>query len=163
MDLTGRLSNPPEAVETLPDQGWSSPTAPRDAVDQPSEAPIATAAGGPSEQRGRLSNPVQRRLSDTESDEIVYRYRRGESINGLARELDLHRTTVINHLDRAGVTRRHTARKMTDISVARAAEQYLAGAPLTIVAQQFGVHPRTLAKELRRAGTPLRPRPGRGC
>jgi len=106
---------------------------------------------------------VQRRLSDTESDDLVHRYRAGESINGLARELGLHRTTVINHLDRAGVARRRTARKMTDKSVARAAAQYLAGAPLTIVAKEFGVHPRTLAKELRRAGTPLRPRPGRVC
>jgi transposase-like protein len=70
---------------------------------------------------------------------------------------------VINHLDRVGVARRKTARKMTDKSVTRAAAQYLAGAPLTIVAKEFGVHPRTLAKELRRAGTPLRSRPGRAC
>lgn len=161
MDLAGRLSNPPEAVVTLPDQGWSGPAAPPDTVDQASWALLATPAGGPSEQRGRLSNPVQRRLSGTESEELVRRYREGESINGLARELGLHRTTVINHLDRAGVARRRTARKMSDESVARAAVQYQAGASLTTVAERFGVHVRTLAKELRQSGAQLRPRPGR--
>jgi hypothetical protein len=104
---------------------------------------------------------MQRRLSGTERDELVRRYRAGESIDGLADELGLHRTTVINHLDRAGVARRRTARKMTDESVTCAAAPYQAGAPLAIVAERFGVHVRTLAKELRRAGTPLRPRPGR--
>ena len=103
---------------------------------------------------------MQRRLSDAESDELVRRYRAGESINGLARELGVHRTTVVNHLDRAGVTRRRVARKLTDSAIALAAAQYREGASLAIVAEEFGVHVRTLAKELRRAGTQIRPRPG---
>ena len=113
--------------------------------------------------KGTASNPVQRRLSGTESHELVHRYVAGESINGLARELGVHRTTVISHLDRAGVTRRRTARKMTDESVARAAARYQAGSPLAVVAEVFGVHVRTLTKGLRRAGTEIRRRPGRAC
>jgi hypothetical protein len=48
--------------------------------------PVATASPGPPEQKGRLSNPVQRRLSDVDSAELLHRYRAGESIDGLARE-----------------------------------------------------------------------------
>lgn len=109
---------------------------------------------------GRHSNPVQLRLSDADSADLVRRYRDGMSIDGLAREHGVNRTTVIHHLDRAGVVRRRVPRKMTDESVARAAVQYEQGASLALVADEFGVHKRTLAKEFRRAGTPIRPRPG---
>lgn len=160
MDLAGRLSNPPEAVETLPDQGWSDFAAPPGPCVQASGVPISAASAGRSEQAGRLSNPVQRRLSDVEHADLVRRYHEGASIDGLARELGIHRTTVINHLDRAGVARRRVPRKMTDGSVAQAAAQYQDGASLAAVADAFGVHIRTLRKDLRRAGTAIRPRRG---
>ena len=112
------------------------------------------------EGRGRLSNPVQRRLSRAEVGQLIYLYQEGASIDGLARRYEVHRTTVIHHLGQAGIMRRRVVRKMTDESVALAAARYEQGASLAVVASEFGVHQRTLARELRRAGTSIRPRRG---
>ncbi len=87
-------------------------------------------------------------------------YREGASIDGLARRYEVHRTTVIHRLDRAGIARRRVLRKMTDESVALAAARYEQGASLAVVASELGVHQRTLARELRQAGASLRPRRG---
>jgi hypothetical protein len=161
VDLAGRLSNPREAVDTLPDQGWSDPTAPPGAADQSSEAPIATAASGPLDQRGRLSNPVQRRLSELDVDDLVRDYMDGSSIGSLAMKLGVNRTTIIHHLDRRDVERRKSVRKMTDRSVRQAAKRYESGESLKIVAARFAVDARTLAREFRRADVPIRPRRAR--
>jgi transposase-like protein len=112
------------------------------------------------EERGRLSNPVQRRLSQAEIQQLIQLYSEGASIDGLAGRYGVHRTTVIHHLDQAGITRRRVVRKMTDESVARAAARYEQGASLAVVAREFGVHQRTLARELRQAGASIRPRRG---
>lgn len=72
----------------------------------------------------------------------------------------MNRTTIITHLDRAGIERRRVARKMTDDSVARAASLYRRGASLAVVATEFDVHARTLAREFRQAGVSIRPRHG---
>ena len=109
---------------------------------------------------GRLSNPVQRRLSRAEIEQLIQLYREGLSIDGLARRYEVHRTTVIHHLDQEGTARRRVVRKMTDESVATAAARYEQGASLAVVASQFGVHQRTLARELRRAKASIRPRRG---
>ena len=112
------------------------------------------------EERGRLSNPVQRRLPRAEIEQLIDRYREGDSIDGLARRYGIHRTTVIHHLDLADIIRRRVVRKMTDESVALAAARYEQGASLEVVASEFGVHQRTMARELRRAGTSIRARRG---
>ena len=126
-----------------------------------SEAPDLGPHAGSPDQKGRLSNPVLRRLSDAEIQDLIHRYREGASIDALARRYEVHRTTVIHHLDRAGLARRRLVRKMTDESVALAAAQYEQGASLELVASEFGVHQRTVAREFRRAGAPIRPRRGR--
>jgi transposase-like protein len=109
---------------------------------------------------GRLSNPVQRRLSEAGIGELCHLYCEGASIDALARQHKVNRTTIITHLDRAGIERRRVARKMTDDSVARAATRYGQGASLAVVAQEFDVHARTLAREFRQAGVSIRPRHG---
>jgi AraC-like DNA-binding protein len=110
------------------------------------------------EERGRLSNPVQLQLSASEIDALIGLYRDGFSIDALARRYQLHRTTVINHLDQAGVARRRIVRKMTDDAVARAAAGYRKSASMAEVAAKFGVHSKTLAREFRQAGVTIRPR-----
>ena len=110
---------------------------------------------------GRLSNPVQRRLTRAEIEQLIDQYRAGASIHELTRRYEVHRTTVIHHLDQAGIARRRVVRKMNDESVALAAVRYQQGASLAIVAGEFGVHQRTLAREFRRAGVAIRPRRGR--
>lgn len=107
---------------------------------------------------GRLSNPVQRRLSQAEIEQLVDQYRAGASIEMLARRYEVHRTTVMAHLERAGIARRRVVRKLTGQSVAVATAQYETGASLADVASAFGVHDRTLAREFHRTGVPIRPR-----
>ena len=126
--------------------------------------PRNRASGGSSstvpEQEGRLSNPVQRRLSEHDVDDLISAYLAGSSIDSLAARLAVNRTTIITHLDRQGIERRRSVRKMTDHSVRSAARRYESGASLKVVAARFGVDARTLAREFRRAGVPIRRRRG---
>ena len=89
---------------------------------------------------GRRSNSVQRRLSRVEIEELIHHRREGASIDALTRRYQLHRTTIIHHLDHAGVRRRRVVRKLTDESVALAAARHERGASLAVVASEFGVH-----------------------
>ena len=116
--------------------------------------------GSVPEQEGRLSNPVQRRLAGHNVDELVRDYIAGSSIDSLAVHLGVHRTTIINHLDRRGIERRKSVRKMNDRSVRQAAKRYEAGESLKVAAARFGVDAKTLAREFRRAGVPIRRRRG---
>ena len=103
---------------------------------------------------------MQRRLSEREVDELVTAYLAGSSIDSLAAQLAVNRTTIINHLDRRGIERRKSVRKMTDRLVLQAAQRYAAGESLKVVAAPFGIDARTLAREFRRAGVPIRRRRG---
>ncbi len=116
--------------------------------------------GSVPEEEGRLSNPVQRRLSELDVDELVGAYLDGSSIDALAASLDVNRTTIISHLDRRGIDRRKSVRKMNDRSVLDAAEHYGAGESLKVVSARFGVDAQTIAREFARAGIPTRPRRG---
>ncbi len=123
MDLAGRLSNPPPVVETLAGQGSARPQRPRsggrDARNRATEGPPDVAP----DQEGRLSNPVQRRLSKHHIDELVGAYLGGSSIDALAASLGVNRTTIISHLDHRGIERRKIVRKMTDETVAERARR----------------------------------------
>ena len=161
MDLWGRLSNPSEILETIADQGWSSPERPPKTVTGPVGGPDSDLAAASSEQKGRLSNPVQRRLSAADISDLCHLCSDGRSIDSLARQYEVNRTTIIAHLDQAGIERRRVARKMTDDSVATAATRYGRGASLAVVAREFDIHARTLAREFHQAGVSIRPRRGR--
>lgn len=160
VDLAGRLSNPREAVETLADQEWRDSGSHLRGSAGVSERPNLGHAAALAEQRGRLSNPVQRRLSETVIEQLLRDYVAGWSIDALAERLHVHRTTIVSHLDRRGIDRRRNARKMTDGSVRQAGARYASGDPLNVVALQFGVDAKSLAREFRRAGTEIRSRRG---
>lgn len=113
-----------------------------------------------SQEEGRLSNPVQRRLSEHDVGKLVSAYLAGSTIDSLAEQLSVHRTTIIDHLDRRGIERRRVVRKMTGQSVRQATRRYESGDSLKAVASQFDIDARTLAREFRRAGVPIRPRRG---
>ncbi len=72
------------------------------------------------EEAGRLSNPVQRRLSSTEIDRLAQAYADGISNDALARLYDVHRTTVMAHLELRGVPRRVNRRELSDHDVSEA-------------------------------------------
>lgn len=119
--------------------------------------PLRASGASASNQRGRLSSPVQRRLTNTEIDDLAAQYCAGSTIQTLAREFGLHRTTVMDHLERLGIARR-TPRKLTDPDVIDAAKRYASGSTLAEIADQLGVALSTLTRELRQASITIRPR-----
>ncbi|MHB1988526.1 MAG: helix-turn-helix domain-containing protein [Acidimicrobiales bacterium] len=147
-------------LESVPEQGVHTAPPPMRTTSNGLKRPSELRGPGDPEEKGRLSNPVQRRLSAAEIEQLIHLYPQGASIDALACRYQVHRTTVIHHLDRAGIARRRVVRKMTDESVALAAARYEQGASLALVASEFGVHQRTLTRELRRAGASIRPRRG---
>jgi AraC-like DNA-binding protein len=162
VDLKGQLSNPSRRVGSLAGQ-WSRACAhvdgsPPTADSRPRHGPRSS----PSEEKGRLSNPVQRRITDAEIDDLVTRYETGSTIKELAREFGIHRTTVMGHLERRAIPRR-SPRKLTNQIVGQSAHRYSSGETLAEIAEHLNVAPSTLTRELRLAGIPIkrRGRPGR--
>ena len=160
MDLKGRLSNPLEIAETLVAQGSEPIGGPGEgakiARNEDSEDP----AGRPREEKGRLSNPSQRRLSPTDVDDLIAAYEAGSSISQLAVDFSVHRTTVTAHLDRHQIPRHHERVTWDDGTLREAAEMYASGLSLADVAERFGVDAQTVANRFRRAGVRVRPRRG---
>ena len=160
VDLWGRLSNPPEAIETVAAQG-SQPTGgtrERSGItrNEGSDDPSVS----PREEKGRLSNPTQRRLSPTDTDDLIAAYRSGTTINELAPRDRIHRSTVTATLNRHHVERHHSQTEWTSEILADAADLYASGLALAAVAARYGVDPQTVANRFRRAGIPVRPRRG---
>lgn len=102
----------------------------------------------------------QRRLAHDQIADLLVKYTDGTSVLALAEEYGIHRTTVMEILEREGIPRRPCTRRMTDDDVARAAVQYATGQSLAVVGEAFGVSPKTVAREFARAGIATRPQPG---
>ena len=117
-------------------------------------------AESPREEKGRLSNPTQRRLSPADTDELIAAYRSGVTINELADRHGIHRSTVAAALDRHHVERHHAQTARTSETLADAAELYASGLSLAAVAARYGIDPQTVGNRFRRAGIPVRARRG---
>lgn len=97
MHLRGRLSNPSDDLRDLiavRQRGLSRSTRPR--VHADGEVQI-------------LRQP-NRKLSQREIDQVVARYRAGETVLGLGVVFHMHESTVRRHLRRQGVTLRGNRR-----------------------------------------------------
>jgi lambda repressor-like predicted transcriptional regulator len=110
--------------------------------------------------KGRLSNPIQRRLCPTEIGELIAAYRAGATINELADRYGLRSTTVAATLDRHHVERHHSESEWTSETLAAAADLYATGLSLAAVAGRYGIDAQTVANRFRRARIPTRPRRG---
>lgn len=104
---------------------------------------------------------TQRRLTAEQMETLVVEYVNGASVPVLAKEFQVHRTTVMHHLEREGVPRRACVRRLTDDDVIEAAGYYRDGESLATVAARFGVNATTVAREFARARVETRPRNGR--
>jgi lambda repressor-like predicted transcriptional regulator len=91
---------------------------------------------------------------------LVEGYNAGASVRQLVDRFELHRTTVLAHLERAGVARRPHTRKLTDVQIAAAAELYDAGWSLARLGTRFDVDSQTVRRTLRSQGVQMRPRRG---
>ena len=102
----------------------------------------------------------QRRLGPDEVLEMVGLREAGSEIDALAVRFGVHRTTVMNALQRAGVAgRRAGHRELTPERLVAAGRLYETGVTLAAVGEQFGVDRRYLRRELPKVGFPMR-RPG---
>ena len=95
MGLLGRLSNPPAIAETLVTQGSGKIVSPVEDVGTTQIRPSNDHAEVPREEKGRLSNLPQRRLSPTDIDDLISAYQAGATISQLAAE------NGVIHLDAA--------------------------------------------------------------
>ena len=111
----------------------------------------------------RLTDPlstelsVQRRLEPDQAAELVTAYQQGITVRELAARYLINRTTVLGHLRRQGVPKRHPE-PVADGDADRAVRLYSAGASIAAVAQELRVAPTTVRRVLRKAGVELRPR-----
>jgi transposase-like protein len=183
----GRLSNPPETLEHLAEQGChGSPTTSRETRKSPKRS---SDSPGPrdSNNKGQLSNPtsmalcgddygahpatagrstrrpgpaVQRRLTPSQLQALAARYQSGRSLHDLAREFGVHHRTVADHLERLGIARRVNLPKLSAADVKRAATRCRAGESLAIMGKALNVDASTVGRALKRAGIKIRPRPG---
>jgi hypothetical protein len=160
----GRLSNPPDTVETLTGQGVVAAGEVLGKTSGSAEGPDEASHLRREEEKGQLSNPdgkpIQRRLTDVDVDELVTGYRAGRSLPDLADDFGVHRRTVATHLEQRGVRRRLNLRKMSEGDIADAGRRYRAGDSLATVGRTHGVDPATVRRELVRAGVEIRPRRG---
>lgn len=143
------------------------PRRPPRGVDDTRDGAPEGPSGAVREEEGRLSNPVgaaptrrvQRRLTPTETDEMLAAYDAGDRVIDIAARFGVSRTTVIDHVGRRGLPRRSDA-GWSDDELRAAANLYANGHALAAVGHQFGVDASTVANRFRRAGLPVRRRRG---
>jgi hypothetical protein len=109
----------------------------------------------PSARTVRSLRQKQRRLAADELAEVVARYEAGETANALAQLFDVHRTTIVRHVEAAGALTRY--RILSERDVAEGRRLYEQGWSLARLGQHFGVATRTVLNAFQRAGVPTRP------
>ena len=102
----------------------------------------------------------QNRLKPPEIEGLVAMYESGVSVNELASQVKIHRTTVMTHLRRRKVKTRRHMRKLSDEQVHQAAALYADGLSLTAVGAVFGVNAEAIRREFLKFGIQRR-QPGR--
>jgi IS30 family transposase len=100
----------------------------------------------------------QRRLTAVELAKLSAAYRDGTPVNDLATQFRVHRSTVLDHLNRSGMPRRYRA--LDAYQVEEAARLYEAGQSLRAIGIHFGRHASTLRLALIKAGFRTRDRNG---
>lgn len=119
----------------------------------------AQAGGTPHRSLEDRREPVPR-LADAQVSDLIYRYQGGATVNTLASHFGIHRTTVLNHLERSGISRRRSDRKLTDVLVTLAGDYYREGHSLAQTGTKFGVDAATIRREFAKHGIQVRPRRG---
>jgi DNA invertase Pin-like site-specific DNA recombinase len=89
--------------------------------------------------------------------ELVASYQAGTTVNALARTYRIDRTTVLEHLRRQGVQRRHP-RRLQQADIDKAVKLYGEGASLDSVALELRIGATTVRRLLNKAGVEIRPR-----
>lgn len=110
-------------------------------------------------QRRMLPTPgrkrqLQRRLTPEQAEHLAAEYRAGESVLQLARSRKLHRTTVAEHVRRAGIPTRH--RGIPPEMVAEAIRLYQSGWSCQRLAERYRCNAETVRQMLKRNSVSMR-------
>jgi lambda repressor-like predicted transcriptional regulator len=153
--LKRRLSNPSPLVRKLLEKLKTLQTEDRpQCTERPFDGQRTDGA------RSTHARQVQRRLPPEAITELAAAYRAGATVPELAKRFRIHRTTVLAHLQRMGISRRANQRKLTDEQVAEAAGLYATGSSTAQLGERFDVSAETMRHTLWKAGVILRPRHG---
>jgi hypothetical protein len=144
----GGLSNPGKDFVQVSDKGVRDPGCRRD-LDGEAARRLASCNG-----------QTQIRLGPADIEQLIAAYAEGNSVLQLAVRFNIHRTTVLAHLERNGVRRRRMGPKLSDEDVDEAAVLYRDGLSLKAIGHRFLVTPDTIGKALRRVDVEIRPRRG---
>jgi DNA-binding transcriptional regulator LsrR (DeoR family) len=101
----------------------------------------------------RVLRQAQRRLAPAELEALIAEYEAGARVGELAKIYDLHRTTVAEHIARAGKTRPI----MTETQIDEAVRLYREGWTLHNVGQRLGVADQTIRRVLVERAVTIRP------
>jgi len=148
VDLMGRLSNPGKDFVQVSDKGVRDHGCRRDLEVEGARQLAAD------------NRQTQIRLGHTDIERLIAAYAEGSSVLQLAARFNIHRTTVLAHLERNGVPRRRSGPKLRDEDVHEAAVLYRDELSLKAIGVRFLVAPDTIGKALRRVGVKIRPRRG---
>ena len=106
------------------------------------------------------SRQRQHRLRKEEIDVLTAKYERGAATVALAYEYGINLTTVLSHIDRAGIVRKRL--KIDDQDLHEVVRRYRSGETIVPIARQFEVSPETVRRALLRGGVKPRGRRRRG-
>lgn len=111
----------------------------------------------PTGNRNEPSLQKQVRLTETQIAELLEAYKKGDSVYALARRFGVHRTTVSEHLHRAGVpTRAVRLVVLDDQTRDRVLDAARSGMAVKRIATLVGATERVVARTLDEAGVPRR-------
>lgn len=88
----------------------------------------------------------QTRLSEAKAKQLIVDYQTGRSVTVLSKKYKIHRTTVMDHLIRAGIPRRPQLRKMTEEQIREAVHLRAEGVTLAELSWRYRVDPGTVKK-----------------
>lgn len=97
-----------------------------------------------------------RRISSDDVNDMVKRFRAGQTVKDISAALGVHRATVAKHLEKRGITERRQARRLSVEEVDQMVELYQAGQSLATIGKQFGVHHDAVRYRLRQKSVAMR-------
>ena len=116
--------------------------------------PSSAVASAQTAQPDAASRRRSPRLTSSQVDEVIRRYRAGDIIRVIAAELMVDRVTVMRYLRIHGVVTRR--RPLTPEQVDRAAAAYLGGSSLARIGDELSVDSSTVWRALIKIGVQMR-------
>jgi hypothetical protein len=163
VEVSGRYSNPSPPGRMSVRRGFLRPHLTDPALLE-AIGGLFRRVGGETKRRVQESSlpparkQVRRRLRPDEIEELIGEYRAGATILELSAKHKVHRTTLINLLERNAVARR--GRVITPDNINRAIALYESGESCAAISRVLRTSPETIRQSLLKAGVTLR-RPGR--